>query len=469
MASDLCFRPAVDILADIKAGHLSAREVMTAHLAQVETWNPSVNAIVTLRAEQALAEAAVADEFQAKGGELGPLHGLPIAHKDSFQTKGVRTTYGSLAFKDFVPEQDCLVVEREKAAGAITIGKTNLPEFGAGSQTFNAVFGPTRNPYNLARTPGGSSGGAAVALATGMAALADGSDMGGSLRNPASYCNVVGLRPSIGRVPQWPSSNAFGVLGTAGPMGRTVADVALLLSVQAGGDPRSPLSIPESGAKFRGSLDSDPKGLKIAIAPDLGGLPMDPEVRAITAASAKALESLGCEVVEDCPDLTDAHMAFQVLRGQAFAVNYGPIMAKHGDLLKDTVIWNIELGQTATGDQIVAAEAARSAAFQRMRTFLDTYDFLVVPVSQVPPFPVEDEWVKSINGTHMETYIDWMRSNYVISVTGHPALSLPFGFTTEGLPVGIQIVGKYRDEMGLLKFANAVEAINQSWRKSPSL
>ncbi|PKU23774.1 amidase [Telmatospirillum siberiense] len=467
MESDPCLRPAVETLSEIRAGHLSARELMAAHLERISQINPRLNAIVTLEADKAMENAAAADERQARGEDLGPLHGLPIAHKDSFQTRDLRTTFGSKLFADFIPNVDSLVVARAKAAGAICVGKTNLPEFGAGSHTFNALFGYSRNPYDISRTPGGSSGGSAIALATGMTALADGSDMGGSLRNPAGYCNVVGLRPSIGRVPQWPSANAFSTLTVAGPMGRTVADTALLLSVQAGADPRDPLSVPGDGALFRTSLDGDTKGLRIAISPDLGGLPMDPEIRSITAASAGLFEDLGCVVEEATPDLGEANSAFQALRGLAFATGYGSTLERHRDMLKETVIWNIELGLALTGRRVAEAEAARLQAFHRMRNFLETHDFLVAPVSQVPPFPVEEEYVRAIDGTDMETYIDWMKSCYHISITGHPAISVPFAFTAGGLPVGIQIVGKYRDELGLLKLAQAVESVRQCWKRHP--
>ncbi|WP_337998223.1 amidase [Oleispirillum naphthae] len=463
-----CRRPAAEILADIRSGRVSARETMEAHLACIAAWNPAVNAIVTLVAEDALRAAAAADAAQARGEPLGPLHGLPVAHKDSFSTKGLRTTFGSRVFADNVPACDSIVVERQRRAGAVTVGKTNLPEFGAGSQTFNALFGATRNPYDLGKTPGGSSGGSAAALACGMVALADGSDMGGSLRNPASFCNVVGLRPAVGRVPQWPAADPFGGLTVAGPMGRTVTDVALLLSVLAGEDPRDPVSLPGDGAAFAQSLERGFRGCRIAFSEDLG-LPVAADVRAATRACVPVFEDIGCIVEAATPDFRGAAESFQALRGLAFASGYGGLLPRCRGVLKDTVVWNIEYGQTLTGSDVAAAGLARAALVQRMRSFMETHEFLVAPVSQVAPFPVEEEYIRNIEGVDMPTYIDWMRSAFYISLSGHPAISVPFGFTPEGLPVGIQIVGRHRDEIGVLRLAYAVERAVGAWRAAPRL
>ena len=295
-STDLCFSSATELAARIRARELSATEVMTAHLERIAQVNPALNAIVTLDADAALASARRADEAQARGAELGPLHGLPVAHKDLVLTRGMRTTFGSPLYKDFVPADDSLVVERQRRAGAITVGKTNTPEFGAGSQTFNEVFGVTRNPYDPTKTCGGSSGGAAVALACGMVALADGSDLGGSLRNPANFCNVVGLRPSIGRVAQWPTQDAWNTLSVCGPMARTVADVALYLSVLAGPDLRDPVSIAEGGERFRAPLARDFTGTRVAWSADLGGLPVDPAVTAVLESQRSVFADLGCRI-----------------------------------------------------------------------------------------------------------------------------------------------------------------------------
>ena len=468
-ASALCFMTATELAVHLRSGQLSARDVMAAHLAQIQRVNPQVNAIVTLDAEQAMEQALRADEAHAHGSVLGPLHGLPVAHKDLFLTRGMRTTFGSPVYKDFVPQESSLVVERQQQAGAISIGKTNTPEFGAGSQTFNAVFGATRNPYDPTKTCGGSSGGAAVALACGMTPLADGSDMGGSLRNPASFCNVVGLRPSIGVVPRWPGENSWGALSVAGPMGRTVEDVALLLSVLAGPDARDPLSSNEAGARFRQPLERDFNGVRVAWSKDLGGLPIDPRITVVLESQRHVFTALGCDVDEAIPDFTGANECFHTLRGLEFAAGYGDVLDQQRTLLKQTVIWNIEVGRALTGAQVASAQTARTHIFQRMHDFMRRYDFLIAPVSQVPPFPVEQEYVTRINDVAMETYIDWMRSCYYITLTGHPAISVPCGFTDDGLPVGVQIVGRYRDDIGVLQLAHAFARATRVGLRRPVL
>jgi len=468
-SSSLCDLSAVALRAEIVAGNASARDVMAAHLARIDACNPRVNAIVTLDAEGAMARAALADEHQAHGGALGLLHGLPIVHKDSFLTAGMRTTYGSPLYRDFVPERDSLIVTRERAAGAITLGKSNLPEFGAGSQTFNAVFGATRNPYDLRMTAGGSSGGAAAALAARMTPLADGTDMGGSLRNPASFCNVVGLRPSPGRVPQWPTASPYNALTVAGPMARTVADVALLLAATAGPDARDPLTVDQDPARFLASLERDFKDVRIAYAPTWGDLPVQRDVLQVLESQLPIFADLGAKVEQACPDFTGANDAFQALRAQVFAVGYEAALRQHRHRLKDTVIWNIELGLTQAPATVVQAERDRAALFARMHAFMQTHEFLIGPVSQVVPFPVQEETVSHIDDTPMHNYIDWMRSGYYLSLTGHPAISVPCGFTEDGLPVGIQIVGRYRQEHALLQLAHAFESATQHWRRAPAL
>ncbi|WP_194713555.1 amidase, partial [Noviherbaspirillum soli] len=458
MNDDLCFLSAVEMAAQVRAGRLSAREVMAAHLARIEAVNPKVNAVVTLHAEQAMAAALAADEAQARGEPLGPLHGLPVLHKDLIMTRGMRTTYGSKVHEDYVPTRSALLVERQQAAGAISIGKTNTPEFGAGSQTFNAVFGATRNPYDLSKTCGGSSGGSAVALATGMAPLADGTDMGGSLRCPANYCNVVGMRPSVGRVPDFPSQNGWSNLSVHGPMARSVADLALHLSVMAGHDARDPMAISQGGEQFRAPLESDLRGKRIAWSMDLGGLPVDPRVTKVLDAQRRTFEELGCIVEEDCPDFRDAHDIFMTLRAYAFELHYGAIMDRHPGVLKDTIVWNIEAGRKLSASQLARAEKLRTALFMRMHRFMEKYDFLVAPVNQVPPFDIDQPYVDEIAGVKMDNYIDWMRSCYYITATTHPAMSVPAGFTAEGLPVGLQIVGRHQGELALLQVAHGFEA-----------
>src|SRR5215210_1218253 len=338
---EICFLRATELARGIRTKELSVREVMEAHLAQIERVNNEVNAIVTLTAEEAVNRARAADEALARGEEVGPLCGLPVAHKDLSPTRGVRTTFGSLVYRDFVPDRDALIVERLKEAGAISVGKTNTPEFGAGSQTFNEVFGETLNPYDVTRTCGGSSGGAAVALACGMVPLADGSDMGGSLRNPASFCNVVGFRPSPGRVPSWPTQAAWSSLSTEGPMARTVRDAALMLAAISGPDRRSPLAISEPEEDFLRALERDFSGTRVAWSRDLGGLPVDPRVTAVIEVKRGVFEDVGCLVEDDEPDFTGADEVFKALRAWHFELNYGGLLEEHRGRMKDTVVWNI--------------------------------------------------------------------------------------------------------------------------------
>lgn len=464
---EICLQPATELARRIQEKELSAVEVMEAHLERIERLNPGLNAIVTLVPESAMEGASAADEVLAGGGEVGPLHGLPVAHKDLFPTEGIRTTYGSPVFRDHVPEQDALIVERLKMAGAITVGKTNTPEFGAGSQTFNAVFGATPNPYDPTKTCGGSSGGAAVALACGLVPLADGSDMGGSLRNPAAFCNVTGLRPSPGRVPAWPGSTSWSPLSVEGPMARTAADAALMLVAISGPDPRSPISISEPGKVFAGSLERDFRGTRVAWSRDLGGLPFDPRVAAAFDERRGTFEDLGCRVEAAEPDLSGADEVFKVFRAWQFELSYGALLDEHRDQLKDTVVWNIEEGRRLSGPDVGAAERERTEVYHRTRRFMERYEFLVTPTTQVPPFDLDQPYVTEIAGEQMETYIDWMRSCYYITVTGLPAVSVPCGFTPEGLPVGLQIVGRYCDELGVLQLAHALEESTQLHERRP--
>ncbi|MEV8631466.1 amidase [Streptosporangium sp. NPDC051023] len=445
---------AVEMLELLRTGQVSAVELLQAHLDRIEEINPRVNAIVTLTAERALAEAGEADRDLARGHWRGPLHGLPVAHKDLTETAGIRTTYGSPLFADNVPLRDSLVVRRMREAGAITVGKTNTPEFGTGSHTVNELFGVTRNPYDLSRSAGGSSGGAAAALAAGMVPLADGSDMGGSLRNPASFCNVVGLRPTPGRVPSPSPTAAWFTLGVPGPMARTVADLALLMSVLSGFDAASPLSIPQSGAVFAEPLETDLTGLRVAWSPDLGELPVDVETARVTADAPAVLAGLGARVEQVRLDLSDAEEAFRIYRAWYYALSYSGMPQ---DRLGANVRWNVEQGLGLTGADLARAERLRSGLYRRMDRFFGAHDFLLAPVSQVPPFPVGEPYVSEINGEPLPDYLAWMRSAYWISVLHAPAISVPCGFTRDGLPVGVQIVGRPFDDLGVLRLAHAFE------------
>jgi amidase len=469
MTSDICKLSAVDMARQIRAKALSARDVMVAHLQQIERANPSVNAIITLAADQAMARAFDADEALARGEAVGPLHGLPIAHKDLQLTRGMRTTFGSPIYKDFIPQEDSLLVTRIREAGAIAIGKTNVPEFAAGSQTFNPVFGATLNPYDRTRTCGGSTGGGAVALACGMLPLADGSDMGGSLRNPASFCNVVGLRPSPGRVPVWPTTTAWSTLSVDGPMGRNVADAALLLSAIAGPDPRSPIALPEPGGSFAHSLGCDLKGVRVAWWTGLGGVPFDRRVKAAVNAQRALFESLGCIVEEAEPDFADFDEVFKTVRAVAFLTGVADRVARHRDTIKDTIRWELDRAERLTPQTIARAEMKRTELYHRMRSFMERYDFVVLPTTQVPPFDVNQPYPTEIEGVAMETYIDWMKSCYYISIVGNPAISVPCGFTADGLPIGLQIVGRHQDDWGVLQMAHAFEQANGLPRRWPEL
>ncbi len=458
---------AIEMARLIRSKKLSAREVLAAHLKQIERVNPKVNAIVTLTPEMAEKSAAKADELQASGATLGPLHGLPVAHKDLVQTRGIRTTWGSPLFRDYIPTENDLIVDRLQAAGAITLGKTNTPEFGAGSQTFNTVFGATHNPWDLTKTCGGSSGGAAVALACGLVPVADGSDAGGSLRNPAAFCNVVGFRPTVGRVPDPKAAFAWSTLSTSGCLGRSVADLAFVLSTIAGPDPRSPLSISEPGSVFARPLERDFKGVRIAFFKDLGGVPFDPRVRTIVEGHRATFESLGCIVEQAEPDFSPAEISFRLLRAWNTANAHGAQLHEHPDAFKDTLKGEIEEGLRLTGTDLARAETAHGQIWRRFQAFLEKYEYFVLPTTQLPPFDVTTPYPTEIAGTKFTNYIEWMKSCWYISATGNPAASVPAGFTPEGLPVGVQIVGRHRADFAVLQLAHAFEQATGFSKKRP--
>ena len=464
---DLVWLTAKEMLKLLESRQVSARELMQAHLARIEQVNAKVNAIVTLVAERAVADAARADEAMAAGKPMGVLHGLPVAHKDLLDTAGIRTTFGSPFHRDRVPERDATIVTRMRAAGAITVGKTNTPEFGAGSQTFNTVFGATRNPYDVTKTCGGSSGGAAVALACGMVPIADGSDMGGSLRNPAAFCNVVGFRPSPGRVPV--DSGSWSPLSTTGPMARTVGDVALFLSAIAGPATRGPLSLDHDPARFRQPLDRDFKGIRVAWWRDLGGAPVDAAIRNVVDGSRRVFESLGCRVEQDEPDFSGLDDAFATLRYASNYPRYAPLVRERAEWVKDTIRFEVAEAERLTAADVGRALSRQARIYDQSREFFERYDYFVLPVTQVPPFDVTVPYPTSINGVAMRTYIDWMRSCWYITMMANPAISVPCGFTEDGLPVGIQIVGRHRDDWGVLQVAHAFEAATGFGKRRPDL
>jgi amidase len=473
LMTGLCFMTALDLRAALGRREVSAREVLKAHLDQIDRLNPRVNAVITLDADRAQAAAAAADELAASGADLPVLHGLPVAHKDLHETAGLLTTYGSPVRASYVPAQDALVIERMRRAGVITVGKTNVPEFGAGSHTFNPLFGATRNPYDQSKSAGGSSGGTAAALACGMHPIGDGSDMGGSLRNPASFNNVVGFRPSPGRVPGWPALLGWGTMGVSGPMARTVADAALLLSVLAGPDPRSPIALETPGSRFAEPLGADPgpRGLRVAFSPDLGGaVPIEPEAAAAVAAAARVFAGLGAEVTEASPDFTGADEVFRTLRAWNFEATFGALEERSPEQFKATLRDNIAQGRALTGRDLARAEQLHTELFHRVRQFFTRYDIALLPVSQVLPFDVDLEYPTEIAGVPMTDYLDWMRSAYLVSATGCPALSVPAAFSSGGLPIGVQIVGPHRADFAVLQAGHAFEqATRVACRRPPGV
>ncbi|HWD07399.1 MAG TPA: amidase [Amycolatopsis sp.] len=467
MSDELCELTATEQSSLVQKREVSAVELLEAHLRRIDRLNPVLNAIVTRDDEGARASAREADRMLAAGDPVGPLHGLPVAHKDTHETAGMRTTWGSPLRRDYVPRDDELIIARLRTAGAIRVGKTNVPEWGAGSHTFNPVFGPTRNPWDTSRSAGGSSGGAAAALATGMVALAEGSDMGGSLRNPAAFCNVVGFRPTPGRVPTVPAALPWQTLVVQGPMGRTVSDVALMLSAIAGPDPRAPLSRldPEPACHSRDGF----RGLRVAWAPDLGGrIPVDRTITEVLAPAADLVEELGGVLVDACPDLSGADETFDVLRAWQQAVLLGDLVREHPEQVKETVRWNVERGFRLTGEDIGRAEVAHGRLHRQVLAFFDEVDVLLAPTTQVLPFDVDLEYPAEVDGRPMSTYLEWMRSCSLISATGCPAVSVPGGFTAEGLPVGLQIVGAPHADLQVLGIAQVWEEKTGHHTRRPS-
>jgi amidase len=447
---------------------------MNAFYDQIDACNPDLNAMVNvLDRDRALGLARAADTLRANNpDQCGALHGLPVAVKDLVDAEGFPTTFGYVPFKDAVATQDAPTIARMRAAGALIIGKTNVPEFGLGSHTYNWVFGTTRNPYAADRSAGGSSGGAAASLACGMLSVADGSDMGGSLRNPASFCNVVGLRPSIGRVPGAREFGWFGRLSTLGPMARQVDDVSLLLSVQAGWDASDPLSLAGDGSEFLPSIKPSTSRLRLAVSADFNGIPVDHEVQTIITAAAESLAENGCTVEPACPDMNGAMDVFQTQRAASLAT-LGHRLERTVDnwreYTKESAIWNIEQGYALNADAIIRSEIERTRIYQRVVRFFEDYDALLLPAAQVPPFDAELDWVHEINGEQMPTYLDWMTVCCAISITGLPAISVPAGFTRAGLPVGLQVVGPPQSDLALLNLAHRFEQINNFALRRPSV
>jgi amidase len=456
---ELCFTPATELIRLFRARRASPLEVMEAVLARIERVNPALNAYVTVAREAALRAARAATARLKRGAALPALHGVPVSIKDLTPTKGIRTTWGSKIFADHVPDEDALIVQRLKAAGAIVVGKTNTPEFGAGGNTFNAVFGATRNPWNPALTCGGSSGGAAVALATGMGPLAQGSDLGGSLRLPAAFCGVVGFRTTAGLIPVYPKELAWDTLSVTGPMARTVADTALMLSVIAGPDDRAPISYAVDPREFLRAVTRPAiRGWRVAWTPDLNGLlPVDHEVVRVAEGVTRVFRALGARVEAASPDFAEVNEIVLGTRGLSMVALHADKLPRWRAEMQKGLVWNVEQGLSLTPQQIARAEKLRTVLWDRVRAFMATRDLLILPTAPVPPFPVEDPYPTAINGKPLDHYIQWAFLTYAITLTGLPAISVPCGFTAGGLPVGLQIVGRRRQEAAVLRAAAAFE------------
>jgi amidase len=465
---DIVALDALTLSRRIRARDLSCREVMLAYLGQIKRHNPRLNAIVSLEPEGRLLEQAdAADALLSKNEWRGWMHGMPQAPKDLAATRGIRTTFGSPLFSGHVPQEDSSIVERARADGAILIGKTNTPEFGLGSHSFNEVFGATRNAWDPTKSAGGSSGGAAVALAARMLPVADGSDMMGSLRNPAAFNNVYGLRPSRGLVPGGPGPEVFSQqLSTDGPMGRTVADLARLLATQAGYDRRAPLSLDTDTSVFARLLDSDVRGLRVGWLGNLGGhLAFEEGVLELCTAALKTFETIGCIVDEARIDFSPERMWETWLTWRGFLVG-GKLMPHYEDhaqraLLKPEAVWEIEQGLGMSALDLYRASVARSALYQAVLDAFERFDFLVLPSAQVFPFEVNERWPRRIGDRDMDTYHRWMEVVILPTLTGCPALSVPAGFSTSGssagLPMGLQIIGRPRDDLSVLRLGQAWE------------
>ena len=457
---DICFLPATELTRLFRARKLSPLEVMQAVVARIDALNPTVNAYVTVARESALAEARRATRLlDRKVTTLPPLHGVPVSIKDLYATKGIRTTWASLIYKDHIPNEDDLLVQRLKEAGAIVVGKTNTPEFGAGGNTFNAVFGATRNPWNPELTCGGSSGGAAVAVATGMGPIAQGSDLGGSLRVPAAFCGVVGFRTTPGLIPSHPRALVWDTLGVPGPIARTVADVALMLSAMAGPDDRAPLSYAVDAAEFTRAVKRPwIKGWKVAWTPDLDGLiPVDEEVVRVAHNALRVFRSLGARVEAACPSFSEVPDIIRGTRALTMVALHADKLPQWRERMQKDLVADVEHGLTATTREIADSEVLRSALWQRVCSFMATRELLVLPTVAVPPFPVEQPYPTEINGKALDNYFHWFYLTYAITLTGLPAISVPCGFTRGGLPVGLQIIGRRRQEAAVLRAAAAFE------------
>jgi Asp-tRNA(Asn)/Glu-tRNA(Gln) amidotransferase A subunit family amidase len=459
---DLCWTSAVELAAAIRARKLSPVELTEAVLARLDAVNPRINAFCTVVAEHARAESRAAEAAMMRGDALGALHGVPISFKDLTPTAGIRTTFGSKFFEHHVPTEDAIVVERARKAGAIVIGKTNTPEFGCKAVTDNLIFGHTRNPWRVDRVAGGSSGGAAAAVAAGLGPIAEGSDLAGSIRIPAAVCGVVGLKPSLGRVPRAPALNGWTGLSHVGPLARTVRDAALALSVWAGPDERDPQSLPASGEDFARAADGGIRGLRVAWSADLGYAAVDAEVSRITAGAAKRFGALGATVDEAHPGFDDALPLFVDLTAPYRAAAMEPYLSKGADQMDPVLRSRVSHGQKMSAIEWERATHRRTAFWHVVRQFFERYDLLLTPTTSVAAFPIGLPHPAEIEGRRVDNQLQWFPFTFPFSITGQPAITVPCGFTAEGLPVGLQIVGRRFAEGTVLRAAAAFETA-QPW------
>ncbi len=470
-ATELCFIPAVELAQRIRARELSPVELVEAVLARIEAVNPKIQAYCTVAADQARAAAQAAEARVARGEPLGPLHGIPISIKDLTATAGIRTTFGSRIFEHHVPTEDDLVVERVKVTGAIVVGKTNTPEFGIKPVTDNRVFGATRNPWSLELTPGGSSGGAGAALAAGLAPLAEGSDLAGSIRIPAAMCGVVGLKPSAGRVARYPTPNAWSSLLVSGPLARTVRDAALLLQVMSGPDPRDPISLPDTGEDFVAACDRPLGRLRLAWSPDLGFAPVDPRVLAVAERAARAFaDDLGCVVETASPGFDDPARLFLGLTAPLRNAEMGHYLERWADQMDPLLVERLRMAQEVSATEYERLQQRRTELYHQVRRFFERFDLLLTPTVSLPPFPINAPYPPSeVAGRPLNTPVDWFAFTYPFNLTGHPAISVPAGWTDDGLPIGLQIVGPRNADAAVLCAAAAFEAAHPWAQRRPPL
>ena len=459
-ATELCYTPATQLAAAIRTKQVSPVEVVDAVLARIERLNPRLNAYCTVTADLARATARAAEAAVLRREALGPLHGVPYSLKDLTPTQGIRTTFGSKIFEHHVPTEDAILVERLRAAGGILLGKTNTPEFGCKGMTDNKIFGTTYNPWNLARTPGGSSGGAGAAVAAGLGPLAEGSDLAGSIRMPASFCGVVGFKPSPGRIPRYPNGNAWNTMSFNGPLTRTVADAALMFQTMVGPDDRDPLSLPDTGEDFSAAVQGEVhlKGLRVAWTPDLRMVPVEPVVQEICAGAVRVFADLGCHIEENSPDCRGAHELFSVLNANLRTAAVGDYAETWAAQMDPLLVWRLEQGRALSLRDVGKAETARTALYQRVRQFFETYDLLLLPTTVAPPYAAHGGYPTTVAGRPISTPYEILLLTYAFNVTGQPAISVPAGWTAEGLPIGLQIVGRRHADALVLRAAAAFEA-----------